>query len=169
MKDNVIKSAIADIFNNHHKESVVIVGLGNRDRSDDGIGIKAAEALKQFSPERVFTEEEKSVESLVFDFIENKEIKAIIFIDAADLGGLPGETELFSASDIDKFVPTFSTHKVPITVLMNIIAKRGMDPYFIGIQPETLKFMGSISSVCAESADSIIKFISQNIKIIDSE
>jgi len=159
---------IADIFGNHPKESVVIIGLGNRDRSDDGIGIRIAGALKQFSPERVFTEEERSVESLVFDFIEKEGIKAIIFIDAADLGGVPGEVRLFSAADIDRFVQTFSTHKVPITFLMEWIKKSGRNPYFVGIQPERLEFFGSISPTCSCSADLVINILSQNIKDIET-
>jgi len=125
--------------------SVVIVGLGNLDRADDGLGIILAERLKDRYPGHVFSEKEKSVEGMVLELLERKDIRVFLFVDAMDFGGEPGEVRLFSAEDAERFVPSFSTHKVPIALLMGMIQERGKRPFLLGVQPGSLEFLGKMS------------------------
>ena len=125
--------------------AVIIIGMGNRDRADDGVGLELAKRLKKKYPNRVFSEEDKSVEGIVFEQIERKDMETILFIDATDFGGNPGDVKCFKAEDAQRFVPAISTHKVPITLLMEVVQQHGRKPLLLGIQPESLDFLGSMS------------------------
>lgn len=133
-----------------HSESLVVIGLGNTDRSDDGIGIEIGANLKTRFPEKVFLETEQSVEGLVLECLENNSIKSILFIDAVDFNGKPGQVQLFTADDADKFLPSLSTHKVPIGFLMGLIQRAGKQPLLIGIQPKSLNLLGNITNELLE-------------------
>lgn len=126
-------------------ESIALVGMGNPDRGDDIFGIQLAEDLKAHAPDRIFSERERSLEGIVFGLIEREDIRAIVFIDAADFGEQPGVMHWFTSEDAERFVPAISTHKVPITLLMDLIVKRGKEPILIGLQPESLTFLGEMS------------------------
>ena len=125
--------------------ATLMIGMGNMDRSDDGAGLKIAEKLKARFPERAFLESEKSVEGLVFDFIENPAFDTILFIDAVNFGEEPGTVRLFTAEDIPKFQPAVSTHKVPMSLLMDLIVQKNKKPLLLGIQPGSVKLMGEMS------------------------
>ena len=148
--------------------SVVIIGLGNLDRADDGLGITLAVRLKDRYPGHVFSEKEKSVEEIVFELLERKDIRAFLFVDATDFGGKPGEVRLFSAEDTERFVPSFSTHKVPITHLMELILQRGKRPFLLGVQPGSLEFFGKMSPSAQNALDRLEKdlnrFLDRKIK-----
>ena len=75
---------------------LVLIGLGNPDRSDDGFGIHLVKRLKDRYPDQVFSEQEKSVEGIVLEILEREEIDTFVFVDATDFGGNPGELELFT-------------------------------------------------------------------------
>jgi len=126
-------------------ESTVIIGLGNPDRADDGAGLRIVSRLKYHFPERAFLESEKSAESIVLDLFENDEVLNVLFIDATDFDGNPGEVRLFDQHDARKFVPAISTHKVPITILMDLLVRHHKNPYLLGIQPSNLKLFGNMS------------------------
>jgi len=128
-----------------HPGAVIIIGMGNRDRADDGVGLELAQRLKKRYPNRVFSEEDKSVEGIVFEQMERKDVETILFIDATDFGGNPGDVQCFKSEDAQRFVPSFSTHKVPITLLMEVVEQHGKKPLLLGIQPESLDFLASMS------------------------
>lgn len=127
-------------------ESLVVIGLGNPDRADDGIGIELVSRLRAHFPEQVFLETEQSVESLVSRFLDKEEIDTIVFVDASDFGGVPGEVKFFKAEDTERFVPAISTHKVPITILMRLIQEKGKIPILLGVQPVSVEFFRKMSS-----------------------
>ncbi|MEJ2627528.1 MAG: hypothetical protein P8078_03080, partial [bacterium] len=66
--------------------SPALVGLGNTDRADDGFGLKLAERLKPGFPTRFFSESDKAVEGIVYDFLESH-FDLIIFADAVHFKG----------------------------------------------------------------------------------
>jgi hydrogenase 3 maturation protease len=137
-------------------KSLVIIGLGNSERGDDGCGLQIASQINAHSPNRAFLETEKSAEGLVLDFIEDESIETILFIDATDFGGKPGEFRLFTAEDAKRFASGISTHKFPITLLMGLIRQGGKTPYLLGIQPGNLDFLGKMSPAVKASTELIV-------------
>ena len=139
--ENVFKK-LRTIINS---ESTIIIGLGNPDRSDDAVGIRFGSRLKSHFPGRVFLETERSSESIVLDLIENETISHVLFVDATDFTGKPGEVRLFNHQDAKHFIPSISTHKVPITLLMDLLIHHHKEPYLLGIQPGNLALFGQMS------------------------
>jgi hydrogenase maturation protease len=140
-------------------ESLSIIGLGNSDRADDGAGIQIVTKLKARFFERVFLETEQGVEGLVFDCLENQSIKSVLFIDAVNFQGRAGEIRLFTIHDAGQFVPAISTHKVPLTMLMELIEKHHKNPFLIGIQPKSIELFGKMSSEVAKAVQALDKLL----------
>ncbi len=131
--------------------SVALIGLGNSDRADDGIGIGVAEALCDQFPQNVFSENRRTLEGIVFDLVEREEIRIILFLDATHFSGEPGSIQLFNNDDAQSFTSSFTTHKVPITLLMDVIQQKGKESYLIGIQPGTLHMLAPMSNAVQET------------------
>ena len=102
-------------------------------------------------PERIFSERQRSVEGIVIELLEKGAIETFIFVDATDFGGEPGETKLFTAKDVDRFMPAFSTHKVPISLLMDLIVQHAKKPILLGVQPGTTELLGEMSQSVLET------------------
>ena len=157
MHENILK----DLEGLCKSDSIVIIGLGNPDRADDGIGIALAEKLRERFPGRSFSEQDRSVESIVIDCIENNRVGVILFIDATDFGGEPGEIRLFTLKETERFVPSFSTHKVPITLLMGLVNQKNKKSFLLGIQPQSIGFLGKMSPIIETRLHELDKILSK--------
>ena len=135
--------------------SVAFIGLGNADRADDGFGLDLAGRLKDRWPGLVFSEEERAVEGIVFDLIERSDVEGVVFVDAVNFGGEPGELHLFGSGDAERIEPSFSTHKVPITLLMGLLVEKEKEPFLLGVQPGSLELMGSMTPHVQRSLDTL--------------
>ena len=87
----------------------------------------------------------------------------IIFIDAADFGGAPGELRLIDAQHIPEV--SLSTHSVPLPVISRILNEDTQAKiYFIGIQPKSVEHQEGLSEQVKLAADALIKHINQEFK-----
>ncbi len=139
-------------------KSLVLVGLGNPDRADDGFGLELARRLKKSFPDSVFSETERSVEGIVYDLLESEKYDVIIFADAVHFKGSAGELRIFDSNDIDIFVSPISTHKVPMSLLMGLIQEHNKDSVLLGVQPVSVDFMGEMTSEVNSSLDCMEKY-----------
>jgi hydrogenase 3 maturation protease len=140
-------------------ESVIVIGLGNSDRADDGAGIQIVKTLRARFSERAFLETEQGVEGIVFDCLENPSIQSVLFVDAVDFKGRPGEMRLFTIQDAGQFIPVVSTHKVPLTILMELIHNHHKNPYLIGIQPKSIELFGEVSNEVKAAVQNLGKIL----------
>ena len=147
-------------------ESIAVIGLGNPDRADDGLGIILSEKLQKKYPERVFSERQRSVEGIVVNLLENKAIDTFVFVDATDFGGEPGEARLFTTKDTERFIPAFSTHKVPISLLMSSITQYGKKPILLGVQPGSTELLGEMSPGVLKTMNALEKELSDVLQSI---
>lgn len=138
-------------------DTLALIGMGNPDRADDGFGIELARRLKVHFPDQVFSEQEKSVEGIVLDLLGCERFDVFLLIDATDFGGEPGEVQFFSVEDAKRFVPAFSTHKVPITLLMEMVRQHGKKSFLLGLQPESLEFFGEMSPIVIDVLNDLEK------------
>ena len=113
--------------------SVVIMGVGNELRGDDGFGVILAERLEGRVPQRIF---------VTFDLPEDYAVKAadlrpelVLVLDAADFGGEPGEVRLIRAEDIP---PTPGvTHRPSLEMLARFLElDAGAQTWVLGVQPQ---------------------------------
>jgi hydrogenase 3 maturation protease len=131
-------------------------GLGNIDRADDGAGVLIVRQWKARLKERAFFEPDAAVETVVLERSDDALVETFLFVDAADFGGEPGEFRLFGPEDSGRVLPALSTHKVPMDLLMGIVASKGRRPVLLGIQPGSLEPFGRIT----EKAEGTIRILS---------
>ena len=152
-----INDVISPLKEAIRRGSLVVVGMGNRDRADDGFGLDLAERLKDHWPGLVFSEEDLSVEGIVFDLIERDDIEVIVFVDATNFGGEVGDLRLFDVYDAERFVPSFSTHKVPITLLMGVADQRKKTSFLLGIQPKDTTLFSSMTPGISSRLEDLVQ------------
>lgn len=137
-------------------DNSLIITAGNSFRRDDGVGPYIAEKLKEagltnvidagYTPENIIDE--------VIDLAPSN----IIFIDAADFSGTPGQTRIIDENHIAQ--TTLSTHMIPLNVVSSLIADSIKTTItFIGIQPADVSFGEGLTSDVQKTADEIISEI----------
>jgi len=133
----------------HLTGKVVILGIGNTLRSDDGIGSLLASRLKDklsfivydagVSPENYLGKVDK-------DKPDN-----LVIIDAVDFGGKPGEFRAVDGEGI-KTTNLFSTHNASLSMLINFLQSNSkMDIIVLIIQPKTIVFGDKLSPEITET------------------
>ena len=153
--DGVIQSLETSIS----AESMAVIGLGNLDRADDGVGLALVSRLQVYLPERIFLETEHNVEALVLRLLDREDIQTILFIDATHFGGEPGHVRFFRVENSRQFFPVVSTHQVPLSLLMNMIVDHGKLPFLLGIQPKSVQLFGPMSLEVQETMNLLEKVI----------
>jgi hydrogenase 3 maturation protease len=127
----------------HLKGKVVILGIGNALRSDDGAGSCLAESLKAKVPYTVY-DAGPTPENYLGKVIKDKPDN-IVIIDAADFGGKPGEYREIEGEDLET-ANLFSTHNASITLTINYLQTHlKADIIILMIQPKTVEFGDKIS------------------------
>ncbi|MBN2406969.1 MAG: hydrogenase 3 maturation endopeptidase HyCI [Elusimicrobia bacterium] len=131
--------------------STVILGIGNIDRGDDGVGAYIAEELISKGRENVFNCGE--VPENYITKVCGLAPAIAIFIDAVQLGKDPGTVEFL---DIEECTQGLTTHNASLCMVAEFLRSScGSEIIFIGIQPGTLS--GGMSEKVREAADMIIK------------
>jgi hydrogenase 3 maturation protease len=133
---------------------VVVLGVGNTLKGDDGAGPAVAEALRRRFPERAF--DVGQVPENFIGPIRRARPDTIILIDAADFGGTPGETRIASACEIQGL--TLGTHALPLSVFMAAIADEiGAEVHLVAIQATTTALGGTMSAVVSAAVASLVQ------------
>ncbi|MFH0790580.1 MAG: hydrogenase 3 maturation endopeptidase HyCI [Candidatus Omnitrophota bacterium] len=136
-----------DLFLEHLKlhlaGKVVIVGIGNTLRSDDGVGSLLAGRIKDKAAYIVY-DAGVSPENYLGKIIKDNP-QTIVIIDAVDFGGKSGEFKVVEAEDIQT-VNLFSTHNASISLTINYLQNHlKADIIMLIIQPKSIVFGDSLS------------------------
>ncbi|MBU0709905.1 MAG: hydrogenase 3 maturation endopeptidase HyCI [Candidatus Omnitrophica bacterium] len=127
----------------HLTGKVVILGIGNTLRSDDGIGSLLASRLKDKLSYIVY-DAGVSPENYLGKVDKDKPDNLVI-IDAVDFGGKPGEFRAVDGEGI-KTTNLFSTHNASLSMLINFLQSNSkMDIIVLIIQPKTIAFGDKLS------------------------
>jgi hydrogenase maturation protease len=120
-----------------------VVGVGNVDYGDDGVGVRLAEGLLSAGCSHVFvtgTTPENRVMALAREGFQR-----ILFLDAVEFGGAPGSVVLLNAREMQQRFPQVSTHKISLGTLAGVLEQEHCEAWLLGIQPQKLK-SGALSS-----------------------
>jgi hydrogenase 3 maturation protease len=144
---------------------VMVLGVGNRLRGDDGVGSLIAEELKGLSPLAVLDCGE--VPERFTGIIKEARPQTLLILDALDFKGRAGEIRLFEGTEIASV--TFDTHKPSLSLLVKYLqAELGCAVYLLGIQPHSLAFGNNLNAEVAAAAKMIqavlVKFIRAKVK-----
>ncbi|MBP7835890.1 MAG: hydrogenase maturation protease [Candidatus Omnitrophica bacterium] len=138
----------------HLTGKVLLLGIGNNLRSDDGIGSLLAVRLQGKLPYIVY-DASSSPENYLGKIIKD-EPDTILLIDAVDFGGEAGEIRLLEGEDIQT-VNFFSTHDASISLaisyLKNSLKHTGI--FILAIQPKILAFGDKLSPEITQALEKI--------------
>ncbi|HVO76251.1 MAG TPA: hydrogenase maturation protease [Ignavibacteriaceae bacterium] len=114
---------------------IVFVGLGSETRKDDFAGILFIRNLnktKLFS-KSVFIEAGRNPENYL-EKIQNADPQSVVFADACDWGGEPGEIKWLNPGEINSI--SISTHSFSIKMIEQFLSMRNpIEFFYLGIQP----------------------------------
>jgi len=135
----------------------VVIGIGNALLSDEGLGVRAVDAIKPF-----YTTD-KSIEFIdggtlsftLINFFDNSD--NLIIIDATNLRADPGTIQIFIADDVTQFLNTYKPNAVHDVNLFDVLTTaRLMNRYpkniaLIAVQPKTMSW-GTCLTEAVQSA-----------------
>lgn len=137
------------------KGRVVILGIGNELRGDDGFGAYLAEELKGKIDAAVFNCG-TALENYYNPVVKAKP-DAIILLDIVAFEGPYGEIAVFEKDDILKV--GLSTHNISPKVFIELLEQSvKADIIMIGVRPRTTAFGADISDEVREAADLLKDF-----------
>ena len=140
-------------FKSRLKGKVIVLGIGNTLRSDDGAGSVLASRIKGKAPFVVFDAEE-SPENYLEKIIKEK-ADTVVIIDAVDFGAKPGEFQFLQAQEI-KTVNLFATHNASISLTINYLQNNlKADIIILIIQPKSINFGDKLSREVADTLDEL--------------
>ena len=116
--ENSLNRELEDWFDKSAK--IVVAGIGNPIRSDDFVGVKIVQDLKDKVSDKVCLIECETVPESFMDEIVELKPSHVLLIDAAVMGLEPGEARLFDAEKVTDF-PPISTHMLPLRVFCDYI------------------------------------------------
>lgn len=146
---------------------MLIIGVGNPLRGDDGVGPEIIKRLgkKRLSPGVKLLDGGTDGLALI-DVIKDYEGK-IILADAVDMGKKPGEIRVFKEKDVKIFIKndSLSTHGFGLGESMELMNKLGVYPdlTIIGIQVMDISFHEGFSPEIEEKLEEVMEIIEEYI------
>ncbi len=139
---------------------VLILGMGNEDRGDDSFGILTIRELRRRAlPSNVkLLEVGISLESFLGKILEERP-SHVIFLDATEFGGSPGEIILADPEKVKG--RALSTHSIPLKVIVKYLKGRGLNAKYllIGCQPKDLALFSPPSREVIEASKKVALLI----------
>ena len=115
---------------------VAIVGVGDDGRADDGVGPLVARLLADTGFQTVID----SGSSPELDTWRLRDLMpdSVLFLDAVDFGGSPGEVSLLSPNDLRS--SGFDTHRAPLKLTMQYLENDlGCRCLLLAVQPKDVR------------------------------
>ncbi|MCF8307914.1 MAG: hydrogenase maturation protease [Bacteroidales bacterium] len=131
--------------------ALLFVGMGNRIKRDDGVGIYISEQLKEQGIEDIVIAE-NSIENYIGK-INDRQAKTIVMIDAMDMTEEPGFYKLVTVSDVQN--TTTNTHNLSLSTISSFFDAKNQ--WVLGIQPEEVTFGMGLTPQVQSAADRIVR------------
>ena len=132
---------------------VVVVGVGNRDRGDDGAGCAVAEGLAEGG--RVVAFDCGNAPENYLSRIAEAAPNDVVFVDAADVGDRPGAVRLLHGDHLQS--QSLSTHAAGLATLADFLTREcGATCWLLAIQPGELGPSRHLSPAVQAAVDEIV-------------
>ena len=130
--------------------NVVILGIGNPDRGDDGVGPYLAERLVGRINAKVINCEQ--IPEGYTGVIRELQPDTIIILDAICMGQKPGTVVALTWQEVS--TTGYSTHNASIGLLMKYLNQEtGAEVFLLGIQPGNTSYGSVMTAAVRETAD----------------
>ncbi len=144
---------------------ILILGIGNRLLSDEGIGIYVVNQLSR----RPLPDGVRCLDGGTLSFTLSDEIgsaRGLIVVDAAGLNAEPGSVRVFENDEMDHFLRSGKTsvHEVGLSDLLDIARLMGRLPAqraLVGIQPATFDWGDEPSEIVKAAVPQVIKRVTR--------
>lgn len=137
-------------------EKIVILGIGNEIKGDDGLGpIIAQKSLLLFDKNKNITVfDGGTVPENYTGLIRKENPTHIILVDAVDMKKEPGYIRVVRKEEIAKY--NISTHAMPVSFLIKYMETTvNAQIILIGIQPKSMNFAEPVSKEVEKSIDKV--------------
>jgi len=159
--DQILSSHITE-FNGCR---LAIVGIGNELSGDDAAGMVIVQHLRKALSHRenlLFIEGGLAPENFS-GLIRKFSPHNLLFFDTANMGGKPGDIDVFGMEELDGL--SFSTHTLPPAILAEYLAAEcSCTVNLLGIQPISTGMAEPMSEAVTESIVTVIDYISNCLK-----
>lgn len=132
---------------------MLIVGIGNRQRGDDGIGPVLIDRLKKAGFSNILDAGivPENYTKIIIEYSPD----TVILIDALSFGGRPGEYKIINVATCDEF--GFSTHNASLKLFVTYISQLiSVNFFLLGIQPATIDFKESLSPELEQTVNQLV-------------
>jgi hydrogenase maturation protease len=149
--------------NGEKRAKTLVLGVGNPILSDDGIGLKIAQRLKEERPELEVIETSEAAVA-VLDLMAMADCEKLILIDSIKTGGKLGELYRFEVADLKPAQDFSSTHGVDIATVLELGRRLGQRlPRHISIYAVEIDDNTTFGEECTEKVKARIPFIADQI------
>jgi hydrogenase maturation protease len=157
----------------HQSEgAIVVLGIGNTLRADEGIGIHALQRLleKHRLPDRVRTIDGGVMGLELLPYIEG--CSALLLLDAVDAGKPPGTVVRFVGEEVPAaWEQKLSMHQAGLADLLALLRMEGLMPQrlvLLGVQPATIDWSLELSPPVQAACDSLVEMAVNQLKSWDA-
>ncbi len=147
---------------------IVVIGVGNLLKGDDGFGVRVIEALGgEDLPEGVeCIDGGTGGPTLMVHF---EDARALILIDAVDLGAEPGILRTFSLDEVTETQSgtPFSLHDLGVMPMLRLARKLQRCPpvvRFVGVQPERFDQGDRLTPVVKAAVPKAVDMVMQELQ-----
>jgi len=138
--------------------NVVVMGMGNPCRGDDGAGSRTAQRICGAAGVHVIDAQDVP-ENYLRQIVRHRP-DTILLIDAVEMGSPPGSVALLGKDQTKEFWP--STHRVPMSLVVKYLEQETQAQIFLlAIQPAQTDFMQPMSAEVAGIIDSVAALLNQ--------
>jgi hydrogenase maturation protease len=134
---------------------VCLMGLGNPEYGDDGLGVRLAERLQEAGlPDVVIAgaSPERHIGPVIDAGFDH-----VVFLDAVELDAVPGSAVLLDARDLAERFRQVSTHKLSLGALAQYVEADGATrAWLLGVQPATLRPADRLSPAVEATLDILV-------------
>ena len=142
-------------------KKVLLLGVGNRLRGDDGVGSYLVRRLK--NKVNIPLIDAGDVPENYIGPIESSGANLVLIVDAADFGANPGDIALIELEQLKNF--SVSTHTADLSLLFKVIPKeKRPDAVLVAIQPGSTATGLGLSDAVRDSLDGVENLLLQLLK-----
>jgi len=139
---------------------IVVMGIGNDLKADDGVGPYIIEQLQKIAPPHIELINASTVPENFISHLIDTAPSLILLVDAALMGAEPGTIRLIEKSNIGGIA--FSSHQLPLTFFIEFVENNITTTILIlGIQPYTDEFTLPLSQPVQSAAQTIIQVLTR--------
>lgn len=137
---------------------IIILGVGNELKSDDGAGPYVIDRLGDVSSENVILIDAQTVPENFTGKIRKEQPSHLVIVDSCLMDEEPGTVKIVNRDDFNNI--GISTHSMSLSYFVKYLEQdNSFNVTFVGIEPELMEFANALTPKVKEGADNLIEII----------